>query len=192
MIWLKKENDWCIQLTKVSILFCWWIMMVQETMAAIHYAFPLCPKQNSAFCSIHWDFVFFDFVWKVLYAECAAKQKKSPALRCKTGVNYCLPAHSPAGLWMCKPKQLAQASFFLAPLVFWAESGLLLLAFSHQRYKHCCLCAVRSRCFSLCIMEGPSYGEIEMFLRTATCHKGRKNYICWSMLLILIYFVCMK
>lgn len=62
-------------LTKVSILLCWWVMMGRETAAAIHYAFPLCLKPNSAFCSIHWDFVFFDFVCNALYAKCAAKQK---------------------------------------------------------------------------------------------------------------------
>lgn len=186
MIRLKKENDWQIWLTKVSIFLCWSIMMVRETIAAIHYAFPLCSKRNSAFCSIHWDFVFFDFVWKALYAGCAAKQKTTTTPmqnRCEL---------LPTGLWTSKPKQLAQTLFFLAPFMFWAESGLLLLAFSHQRYKHRCLCTVRSRCFSLCIMEGLSYGEIKMFLRRATCHEGRKNYIYWFTLLILIYFGCLK
>lgn len=178
-------------LAKVSILWSWWTAMVRESVTGIHYAFPLCSKQNSAFCSIHADFVF---VWlceeSVVCTMCCKTETHQHANTKAAWAIVCLL--SPAGLWTHKPKQFAQTSFFVGTINVLSSIWFALISLSHQRYKHRCLGAVRSRCFSLCMKEELSYGEIEMFLRRATCHEGRKNYMYWFMLLILIYFVCLK
>lgn len=191
MIWLKKENDWQIRLTKVSILLCWWIMMARETIAAVHYAFPLCSKQNSAFYSTHWDFVFFDFVWKALYAGCAAKQKDTSTpmqTRCE------LSSACSQSRWALdmRAKTACTDIVFLGTINVLSRIWFALISLQPSEIQTSLFMHCQKQMFLLVHNGGTFLWRNRNVSWRATCHEGRKNYIYWSMLLILICFVCLK
>lgn len=139
------KNRWCDLKNTIGkygwskALFC--LLMNNDSEGNYHswsFCLSLAFKAKSAFCSAHWDFVFFALVWEALYAGCAAEQNPTSTPM----QNWCELLSACSQSWWALDTQVKTACtdiVFLSPLMFWAKSGLLLVAFSHQRHKRCCL-----------------------------------------------------
>lgn len=178
-------------LTKVSIFLCWWIMMVRETITAIHYAFLSCSKQNSAFCSIHWDVVFFDFVCKALYAECAAKQKTTSTPmqnRCEL-LSACL--QSRWALHM-QAKTACTDIVFLGTIYVLSQIWFALISPQPSEIQTLLFMHCQKQMFLLVHNGGTFLWRNKNVSKESHLSQGQEELSYWSMLLILIYFVCLK
>lgn len=127
-----------------------------------------------------------------LCMQSVLQNKKPPALQRKTSVNYCLPAYSPAGLCTCKPKQLAQTSFFLGTIYVLSQIWFALISPQPSEIQTLLFMHCQKQMFLLVHNGGTFLWRNKNVSKESHLSRGQEELSYWSMLLVLIYFVCLK